>query len=114
MDAGRLDLYEFLLHQRENIGVAAWRQWLPEFLPDTPRGPQAKTVVGRDERTLHDLGHAAILHTQQCVGVIYGNHEGGVDEAATINEPGIAVHQAGDVIDHASCSLRMVQRGMTR
>src|SRR5262245_4917285 len=94
------DLHEFLLHQRKNIGVAARRKRLPELLPDNLRRPQAKTVIGCDERTLRDVGHAALLHTQQCVGVIYGNHEGGVDEAATINERGIAIHQTCDLVDH--------------
>src|SRR5689334_25292699 len=101
-----LDMHEPLLHQSENIGVAARRQWLPEFFPDTSRGPQTKTVVGSDEGTSHDFSHAAFLHAQQCVGVIYDDHEGGVDEAATMDKPGVAVHQAGDLINHASFSLR--------
>ena len=108
------DAHQFLFHQREHVGEAERRQRLPEFLPDRARGAQRETVIGRDERPGVDFGHAAFLDAQQRVGVVDGDQEGGVDEAAAPHQIGVGVHEAGDVIDHASCSLPMAQGGMTR
>ena len=43
-----------------------------------------------------DFGHSAFLDTQQGIGIVDGDHECGVDETATADEPGVGVHQAGE------------------
>ena len=98
--------HEFLFHQREHVGEAERRQRLPEFLPDAARGAQREAVVGRDERTRRHLGHAAFLDAEQGIGVVDGDHEGGVDEAAAADELGVGVHEVGDLVDHAKSSLK--------
>ena len=96
--------HQFLFDQREDVGEAERRQRLPEFFPDAARGAQGKAVIGRDERARRHFGDAAFLDADQGVGVVDGDHEGGVDEAAALDEPGIGVHEVGDVVDHADGS----------
>ena len=93
--------HELLFHQREDVGEAERRQRLPEFFPNAARGAQREAVVGRDERARRDFGDAAFLDADQGVGVVDGDHEGGVDEAAAADQTGVGVHEAGDLVDHA-------------
>ena len=95
------DAHLFRFHQREHVGEAERRQRLPEFLPDRARGAQREAVIGRDERPGRDLGHAAFLDAHQRVGLVDGDQEGGVDEAAAPHQIGVGVDQCGEVFEHA-------------
>ncbi len=86
------DAHQFLFDQCENVGEAERRQWLPEFFPDDTRGAQSETVIRRDEWPGRHLGDATFLDADQSVGIVDGDHEGGVDEAAALNQPGVGVH----------------------
>src|SRR5262245_47846485 len=47
-----------------------------------------------------------MLDAQKRAGVVDRDHESGIDETATMDEPGVGVHQAGNLVDHAKTSLR--------
>src|SRR5262245_65013384 len=95
-----LNPHKLLFYERENVGIAERRQRLPEFLPDAARGTQTETVVRRDEGAGRYFDHPACLDANKRTSVVDGDHKGCIDETATMNEPGVGVHQAGDLVDH--------------
>src|SRR5262249_43577827 len=81
------------------------RQRLPEFLPDAARGTQTETVVRRDEGAGRYFDHPAFLDAKKRTGVVDSDHKDCIDETATMNEPCVGVHQAGNLVDHAKAPL---------
>src|SRR5256885_7464165 len=53
------DAQEFLLHQREDIGVAGDRRRRPELVPTLARGTQRERIVRCNERAGRDRDDAA-------------------------------------------------------
>ena len=91
------DLHQFLFDQREDVGEAERRQRLPEFLPDAARGAYREAVVGRDEGARRYLDDAAFLDADQRIGLVDGDHKGGVNETAAPDQLGVGIHETGDM-----------------